>query len=288
MSTGGAFLFGLPFVGAGVWILMIGSKVIHVDPQTVHAPYWVLTVCGACFFGAGLMLWGMAIQQFRSNRRRKVITGASREDVAMADYDWDRRGCQPSRWGKVFKGVIVVVAFTVFLSIFNWWAFFSQDGPLMVKCIVGLFDLLLVAVWGQFILTLARALRFSNSRIDFAHFPYSVSEPIVIHWQAANGISKLLKGSFKLRCAQEWWETTRTGNKSSTALAKEELWSGTWQIDPPDELLPGKTREFSFTLPAGALPSCLSASKPVYWEFEVKLEMSGPDFLETYLVPIYQ
>jgi hypothetical protein len=31
----------------------------------------------------------------------------------------------------------------------------------------------------------------------------------------------------------------------------------------------------------------LSAEKPVFWEFEVKLDLPGLDFQETYLVPIY-
>lgn len=287
LSTSGALLFGLPFIGAGVAITMIGLKVIHVDPKSVHAPYWVLTVCGACFFAAGLMLWSMAVRQFRSNRRRAETSGGGSEAVALADYDWNKRGYQPSRWNKVFKSFGIGVALTVFLSIFNWWAFFSGS-PLMVKLIVGFFDLILVVVWGQFILTLARALRFNDSRIDFARFPYSINEPILIRWQAANGISKPVKGSFTLRCLQEWWETTNSGNKRSTYLVKEEIWSGTWQLEPADELLPGKTREFRFEPAADAKATSLSAKKPIYWEFEVKLAMAGPDFVETYLVPVYQ
>ena len=87
---------------------------------------------------------------------------------------------------------------------------------------------------------------------------------------------------------QEWWESAGSGKNRSRRLIQEEIWSGTWQLDPADELLPGKTREFSFDPPAGAPPTSLSASKPIYWQFEVKIEMSGPDFVETYLVPVYQ
>ncbi len=288
MSTGGGLLFGLPFVGVGVGTILIGLRLIHVEPKSVHAPYWVLTICGSCFFGAGLALWGAAIRQFLWNRRRVPITNGAPEAVALADYNWNKRGYQPSRWSKVFKASGLAIALTVFLSIFNWWAFFSKYGPFMVKCIVGLFDLILLAVWGQFFLTLARALKFSDSRIDFARFPYSISEPILIRWPAPNGISKPVKGSFTLRCLEEWWETTTTGSKRSTYLVKQEIWSGNWQLDPADELLPGKIREFSFAPAAEALPTNFHAPKPIYWEFEVNLEMSGPDFVETYLVPVYQ
>ncbi len=288
ISTGGGLLFGLPFVGMGAWIILVGLRLVHVEPQSVHAPYWVLTICGVCFFSAGLALWSAAIRQFFGNRRRVQTIGGGPEAIALADYDWNKRGYQPSRWSKVIKAFVSAIALTVFLSIFNWWAFFSKDGPFMVKGIVGLFDLLLVFVWGNFFLALARALRFSGSRIDFARFPYSIREPILIRWPAPNGIRKPVKGSFTLRCLQEWWETTKTGKNNSTYLVKEEIWSGNWQLDPADELLPGKTREFSFLPAAEVLPTNFHAPKPIYWEFEVKLELTGPDFVETYLVPVYR
>jgi len=288
MSTGGGLLFGLPFVGMGAWITLIGLKVVPVNPKSVHAPYWVLAVCGLCFFGAGLAVWCAAIRQFLRNRRRVQPTGGGTEALALADYNWNKRGFEPARWSKVFNALSGAVAITVFLSIFNWWAFFSKDGPLMVKGIVGLFDLILLVLWGNVFLMLARALRFSNSRIDFARFPYSVREPIVIHWPVAAGISQPTKGSFTLRCLEEWWETSGSGKNRSTRLVKEEIWRGTWELDATDQLLAGKFREFRFVPAAEAVPTNFHAPKPIYWEFEVKLAMAGPDFVETYLVPVYQ
>jgi len=268
--------------------MLVGLKVIAVNPATVHAPYWVLTVCGSCFLGAGLMVWGMTIRQFRANRRRAVIKGTTRADLAMADYPWDIRGYQPSRWGKAFKVGTAALALSIFLSIFNWWAFFSNDGSLFVKLIVGVFDLVLIFAWGHFILTLVRAIRFNASRIDYTEFPYSTGSVVLIRWQSPSGITKPSRGSFVLRCVEEWTETTGSGDNRSTRVVQEEIWSGAWQLDPTDELLPGKLREFNFAPPPNALPTSLSVGKTIYWEFEVKLEMSGPDFVETYLVPVYQ
>jgi hypothetical protein len=286
LSAGGAAFFGLPFVGAGVAIILIGLKVIQVDPGSVHAPYWVLTVCGVCFLGAGLMLWGMAVRQYQGNRRRAAINGGTPAGVALADYNWNRSGCQASRWKNLFKTGFTAAGVSVFLSIFNWWAFGAQE-PLMVKIIVGLFDLVLLILWWQFLLTLVRALKFSGSRIAFARFPYSVNEPVLIRWQTPGGINGPRKGSFTLRCVEEWWETTGSGKNRSNRLVQEEIWSGAWQLEPADELLPGKTRDFSFQPPADAPPTGLSSRKPVFWEFEVKLEMPGPDFVANYLVPVY-
>jgi hypothetical protein len=95
-------------------------------------------------------------------------------------------------------------------------------------------------------------------------------------------------GSFTLRCVQEWWETSGTGRGRSNYLVREEVWSGTWQLESTDELPASKRREFSFVPAGDAISTNFHAPKPVYWEFEVKLEMSGPDFIETYLVPVYE
>jgi hypothetical protein len=288
LSTGGAFLFGLPFVGAGVGISLVGMNVVPVDPSSVHAPFWVLTVFGVCFFAAGLMLWSMSLRQFSLNRRRSIINDSGAEAVAMADHAWNKRGHQPSRWKKVIKSLGVAVALTVFLSIFNWWAFFSRDGPLMVKIIVSVFDLVLAILWGNFFLTMARALRFGQSRIEFVRFPYSVNEPILLRWQVANGISKPIKGSFTLRCVEERWETTESGGERNTTLIHDEVWSGTWELESADEeLLPNKTREFRFEPTINAMATNFRAKQPIYWEFEVKIKLSGPNFVETYLVPVY-
>ena len=79
-----------------------------------------------------------------------------------------------------------------------------------------------------------------------------------------------------------------SGKNRSTRLVKEEIWSGTWQLEATDQLLAGKLHEFRFVPAAEAVPTNFHAPNPIYWEFEVKLAMAGPDFVETYLVPVYQ
>ena len=49
MSAGtGVFLGGL-FVLAGLMIIFVAVDWIHVDPASIHAPRWVLVVCGGMF-----------------------------------------------------------------------------------------------------------------------------------------------------------------------------------------------------------------------------------------------
>jgi len=286
IPTWGMFLFGIPFAAAGAAIMLVGTRVIRVDPSTVHAPYWVLTAAGAVFALGGLMVWGMAGRQWAANRRRLAATGRQRDEPALRDYDWDTRGFEAPRWKRAAGALGGAAFLTLFLSMFNYWAF-GANGPWVVKAVVVLFDLILAAVWWYAFVRLGRALKFGGSRVVFGRFPYRVSEPISIQWQPATGIRQPRKGTFTLRCVEAWFERHGSGRNRSVSLVHEELWSGTWHVESARELLPGKFLTLPYEPPADAPSTRLSGERPVFWEFEVKLDLPGLDFEETYLVPVY-
>lgn len=47
-------VLGTLFLGAGLMILFIALEWIHVDPASIHAPRWVLGVCGVMFMTPGI------------------------------------------------------------------------------------------------------------------------------------------------------------------------------------------------------------------------------------------
>jgi hypothetical protein len=286
LSTMAMFLFGLPFAGFGAAIALVGLKVVPVNPSSVHAPYSVLFACGLVFGIGGLMIWGMAWRQFRANRHRAIASERHVSDPALEDYDWDPRGFRSHRWAKTVKSFAGTGFLALFLSMFNWWAWIAH-GPWPVKIIVTLFDLWLAfAIWLS-LLTFSRALRFGDSRIEFTHFPYKTNEAIVLRWLTPSGMTRADKGTFTLRCIREFYQTTGSGEDRTTSIVHEEQWSGTWRLDRPENLPPGKSIEFEFQPAAGLPATSLSQSGTFYWEFEVNLSMPGPDFKETYLVPVY-
>ncbi|MCW5551006.1 MAG: hypothetical protein KIS67_02450 [Verrucomicrobiae bacterium] len=285
-STLGAFVFGGVFVLVGTLIIFVGTKVIPVDPKGVHAPYWVLTVFGAIFALAGLMVWGMAGRQYTANRRRKEVMQRHAGEPAVADYDWNPQGYAVNRWRRPARALGGAAFVTLFLSIFNYWGFWTQ-APWMVKAIVILFDLILLAVWWQALLLLGRAIKFGGSRIEFAEFPFRLTKPVVVRWQPATGIARARRGSFTLRCVEEWFESHGSGKNRSTRMVHEQKWSGTWFLDREHTFQPQEDIELRFEPGADALPTHLHAARPVFWELEVKLDLPGLDFEETYLVPVY-
>jgi hypothetical protein len=282
----GALLFGGVFVAAGTAITLVGLRLLPVDPAGVHAPWWVLTVCGLCFAGAGLMVWGMAATQLRAGRHRRAAARGYGHAAVMRDHPWDPRGYTPPRWGPAFRGLLGAGFLTLFMSMFNWWAWVA-GGPWPVKLIVSVFDLIIVFLWWSAALAFARAVRFGGSRLAFSRFPCPLDEPVSVRWIPPRGISGVEKGSVTFRCVEEYWEESGSGKNRSRSLVHDELCAETHSFDRPQPFREGRAVEFRFTPPSGAPSTQLSAARPVFWELEVKLARPGLDFHETYLVPVY-
>jgi hypothetical protein len=286
LSTAGLFLFGLPFVGVGVWAGLAGAKLIPMDESKLNVPHWVLAMFGIVFALAGIMVWSMGWRQCRASRRSGEL---ERRDPALADYPWDTRGFTPPRWSRAAKGIGGMIFLALFLSMFNWWAFFAK-GPLMVKIIVGLFDLVLVFVAWQVGMLVGRTVKFGPSRIEFARFPYRPGETVSLHWKVPEGMSRPAKGKFVLRCVEEWYEASGSGKNRKRSLVQEQVWGATAHLDHPQDVLAGKLEELRFDIPSEAAGTSLSHrdARTVFWELAVELDLSGLDFEEKYLVPIYR
>jgi hypothetical protein len=207
-------------------------------------------------------------------------------EPALADYPWHPDGFDVSEWPGVAKTAAFAIGLTIFMSMFNWWAFIA-GGPWMIKAMVILFDCCALAMWLEAARQLGRALKFGHSRIIFTSFPCRPTEPVMIHWQPAGGVTQIRKGTFTLRCVHEWMESTGTGKNRETRIVHEERWSGRWLLEQPHNLELKDAVELRYELPAHAQPTQLSADTPTFWELEVKLDLPGLDFQETYLVPIY-
>ena len=114
---------------------------------------------------------------------------------------------------------------------------------------------------------------------------------MTLHWQVPQGMSRATKGTFTLRCVEEWYEVSGSGKNRSRHLVHEQVWRATGHLDQPQEILPGKLTELRFDIPSDALGTALNVSgsqRPVFWELGVDLDLAGLDFKETYLVPVYR
>jgi hypothetical protein len=288
-SPWGMVLFGLPFAGAGCWITLVGLEVVPVEASSVHAPMWVLTVVGLIFFAAGLTVWGMAWTQASRERKRKQHTLLHPGVPAMEDHPWDSSGYSPDRWKPVIQGIGAALFMTVFLSVFNWWAFVSGDGPWMVKAIVGIFDLILIGVWVHAIKAIIHAIKFGRTRLNYSQFPYFHGDWFQAQVELPSGLEQIDKAKLILRCVREFYETTGRGKNRSKRVVHEQLWS-------EDQVLSGaeigrwpRHLNATFVLPAQEIApgTEIRSEKPIFWELEMELAVPGVDLKQRYLVPVY-
>lgn len=281
LSNWGGGLFGGVFVAVGGGIALVGLHVVPVDPGTVHAPYSVLTVVGLVFASCGAMVWGMVVKQMRAQQRQ-----AQHGDPVQADFPWDPRGYPSSAVHNALAAWGGTLFFLLFMSIFNWWAFGTPNPGGVVIGVTLLFDLFALAACVETFRRTGIALKFGESSIRFARFPYRCGQPVVVRWVPPTGVERIDSGSATLRCVKEWYETTGDSDRTRS-LVHEQQWAATWRLDMPQTVTPGSPVEFKYTPPAEAPSTALAALAPVFWEFEIKLAMPGLDFEETYLVPVY-
>jgi hypothetical protein len=285
-SVAGAILFGLVFVGAGCGILLLGLRVIPSDRSSVHAPWWVIQVCGVCFAGGGLAVWSMASTQWSEDRRRRAAALRYGGSQALLDHGWDVRGYSPPRWKRAVQLTMMAGFMSLFFSVMNWIAWFAH-APVLFKVVAPLFDLILLLVWWKAAVGIARAIRFGNSRLAFDHFPYRLSDTVQIGWIPPRAMVRAEKGSFTLRCVEEYYEERGSGDDRNRWLVHDELSAETQAFDVPQSFAAGRAVELRFTPASDAPPTKLSGDRPVFWELEVKLTRASLDFEERYLVPIY-
>lgn len=280
-------LFGLAFAAAGGAIVGVSAGWIPAKESSFHAPRWVVGCVGAVFFGAGCSIMLSAL---RAPWRRWVLAGNRKNhpgQPARWDYPWEVRGPAQKRFGKVALAFFWAAAITCFLFPFNWWAFVSDDGPLMVQIIVGVFDLVAVACWWGAFHTLVWALKYGPARLTWDGFPIR-PESVLLHWEPGRGLIDWTRGAFTLRCIRERIETVKRANKTSVRQVHECLWEETRELEAGRGMMGRGTVDVAFAIPSDAPGTTIQAPEPVYWELEVTIPRPGVDFTHRYLVPIYR
>lgn len=289
-SGGGCLvLFSLPFIGVGIFATLLSmGKVPLAQGRSEDAPVWIIAAFGSVFSMAGLgVAWaGLAgMLRARSAARRKEEHPL---EPWFWDYPWDSRRAESGGPGPAIQGFMFFGFLAAFLSMFNWWAFFSDEGPFPVKLIVSLFDLIAVAVLlGAFYL-LFQYFKYGKSRLHFARFPFRPGRSVEAGLEAGSRLSAAPSINLTLRYIEEVMETHGTGKNRSTSQAlyclhevKQELKAG--QFDPNS----GMAIPINIRLPDGDYANRLLETPRRYWELEVTAETPGIDYSARFLLPVY-
>jgi hypothetical protein len=206
----------------------------------------------------------------------------------MWDHAWDPRGVGDHGHVTLLRTVNLTLFLAIFLVPFNWWAWYSGEGPIPVKVIVGIFDAAAIYAAGHAVLLCLRRLRFGAARLEFGHFPFHFGEPLDVRFVPPRRLTGVGTLACRLRCIEERYETRGSGENSSSCVVCYERWAVSREVP----LAAGAPHQpLSFTLPEGPDAKELStrlADRPAfYWELEVTAERPGLDLVAPFLVPVY-
>lgn len=289
-SGGGCLiLFGLPFITVGAFALAVGTGNLTLAGEVkTDGPPWLLTAFGAVFGLAGLgVAWAGAAGMLRARAARKRRAEHPLEPWFW-DYPWDSRRAESGGLGPAIQSFVAFLFLSLFLSMFNWWAFFSGDGPWPVKLFVIFFDLIALAVLFGAIYLLFQYFKYGKSRLHFARFPFRPGRAVEAGLEAGSRLAATEAISVTLRYIEEVTETTGSGkNRSSTQVlyclheVKQQLRAG--QFDPS----PGMAIPIHIRLPNGDYSNRLGETPRRYWELEIKADTPGIDYSARFLLPVY-
>ena len=94
------FFMGLFATTMGLFVILISVDIIHADPQSIHAPRWVLTLVGVMFTFIGLHIFSTSFLSPREQRTPII------------------------QWVRYF---LILGTLTTFATIFLWTGFGSGE-----------------------------------------------------------------------------------------------------------------------------------------------------------------
>ncbi len=281
-----SILLGSPFAGMGTYFFLMGLGEIEVSPSKVHAPMWVIAVCGLMFLLAGLFLIGHGLVGLRRKAKVKKAKATRSSSPWLWDYEWQALGISDNKLKKVVNALIMLSVVIVFLAPFNWWAFYSGDGRVLVKIIVVLLDLAFGLGGGYYFLNnLALYLKYGNSRLRFGNFPFYLGGKLSV--SLAGLPTEINQLQLDLRFIEEKYETRQRGDTKESKVVCYQLYHE-GRILNDGQVAPSGKLSLEWDLPdEPEWTSALSQRPACFWELEVNADTPGVDYHSCFLLPVY-
>ena len=294
-ASGGAgggclILFSLPFIAVGVFVILLSLGFFPALENGRKAPTQILTIFGAVFSIAGLGVWGLGVRAIFRNRASIRRREEHPLEPWLGDYPWDARGADSGGIGSALSGFAVFAFLALFLSMFNWLVFLSneKDVPFFAKAIVGFFDLIALLVLGSAFYQLFQYLKYGSSRLHFARFPFRPGSSLEAGLEANARILRAPTISLTLRYIEEEIVVTSSGSKTSSTVQLHSLHEITQELNTSMfDANSGSEIPINIRLPEGDFSTNLSGSPRRYWELDVKAETPGIDYAARFLIPVY-
>ena len=283
-----ALLFGAVFVIMGSPILAIGMKWMNYPGSSIHAPLWVIGICGGLFVACGA--WLMIHGGQGLHRQWNLSHGKQQlpDKPWLWDFSWQATGMTDNTFKESLNSLIALAVFGAFLAPFNWIAFVSDSGGLFWQVLTGLFDVIIVlGVGGYLLKNIGQFFTFGNGRVGFSDFPFFLGQKMNLTIQRLP--SDLTTIQLNLRCIEEAYEIRERegGRIRESVVVCYQIYHDTQTIRGELVKETGELR-CSWNLPDdNHLTSTPNERPATFWELEVHGERPGIDYFCRFLLPVY-
>ena len=156
--------------------------------------------------------------------------------------------------------------------------------PAMLYGVLGIFDLITLALLLHGLRLVARRLRYGRTRVRLNTFPFYVGNTFDLAYEGGAALADLQGLSATLRCVEEQIETWGHGKGRTTRSVCYQVYGDerTFDTDPHGRAA------LSFGLPADLPGNRLLETPPTYWELEVRAARPGVDYDGVFLMPVYR
>lgn len=287
-----SFFFGLPFLGAGIAIVLVSLDVIPASDAQFNVPREVVAIFGGVFAWAGLLLIFHGMAGLRRRARWEEMRRARPGEPWLADYPWNPAGSRERGAGQWLKNLMGMVFIIVFLVPFHYIAFFMEGGGggvIVFKIVVVFFDLLILIGLGYGVYVLARRLKYGTAYLRLHTFPYFLGDRLDATLQVARALPRSTEVKVVLRCVEERYETRQVGRNRRTEVVADQLYAETKTEPAHSADSQGRMQlPISFSLPEDSSYSTALSERPAtYWELVISAETPGIDYGASFLVPVY-
>lgn len=279
-------LFGLPFLLAGV---AIECAALNLLPSRKNAPSWLLGSIGAFFFLAGAFLVVDGLRGAARKAEYERESAARPGEPWLYDHHWHREGVAFSAFNSMLERLMAALFWNAFLIPFFWVGLNQRGFGRVFLVFAGLFALLGLVFWARWIQMLADLLRYGNSFLAYDEFPYFLGQTLRVRLRAPKHVASIDELSLTLRCVQEKYVTTGSGNNRSTQVVCYELYRDvtTFSREQFADCFGGDIA-VEFRLPADERTTILAQTPPTYWEIEARGKAPGAGYEAHFLVPVYK
>jgi len=278
-------IFGVPFMAAGAFIAWIATNGSRAGK---HAPDWVIGMFAGMFFLGGFFFFVHGLHGIARKVAWRREAAQFPGELWRCDFHWQRGGIAFSAFDDMLKRLLGALIWTGFLVPFAWLGATEKNARIFLYA-AGVLALVGLIFWVRWATMLLDFLRYGNSFLSYESFPYSLGGVLRARLRRPRHVAAIEEMTFTLRCVQEKYVTTGSGNNRSTSVVCYELYKDVVKYDR-DRLNGFATGDIpmEFRLPADGPTTTLIATPPTYWEIEADGKARGVNYEAVFPVPVYK